>query len=81
MWTYLEHIYHQENSARYCQLGFEIAEYTWRDKSIQDYYSRFMNFWIEFIELVCAAVPDMPFCYSISSRDFPEGPVFTETSS
>lgn len=39
VWKYLKRIYNQDIVTRRFQLEFEIAQYTQRNKSIQDYYS------------------------------------------
>lgn len=39
VWEYLKRIYNQDIVTRRFQLEFEIAQYTQRNKSIQDYYS------------------------------------------
>eukprot|EP00268_Persea_americana_P055864 TRINITY_DN6531_c1_g1_i1.p1 TRINITY_DN6531_c1_g1~~TRINITY_DN6531_c1_g1_i1.p1 ORF type:complete len:111 (-),score=12.88 TRINITY_DN6531_c1_g1_i1:649-981(-) len=43
MWEYLKRIYNQENSACKIHLEHEIAEYSQGTKTIQEYYSGFVN--------------------------------------
>ena len=43
MWEYLKRIYNQENSACKIQLEHEIAEYSQGTKTVQEYYSSFVN--------------------------------------
>lgn len=52
MWEYLKKIYNQDNSARQFRLEHEISEYCQGNKSIQDDYSRFLNLWMGFEDLV-----------------------------
>lgn len=47
MWKYLEKVYHQTSDARRFQLENELAAYNQGDRSIQEYYSGFMNLWLE----------------------------------
>ncbi|XP_010266766.1 PREDICTED: uncharacterized protein LOC104604200 [Nelumbo nucifera] len=74
MREYLKKVYNQTNSARRFQLECEIVDYTQGSLSIQDYYSRFQNLWVEFSDIVCAAVSkvslaDVLVVYEISKRD------------
>ena len=55
---YLKKIYNQDNSTRRFQLESEISEYCQGTKSIQEYYSGFINLWTEFEDLVYATVSD-----------------------
>lgn len=57
MWKYFSKIYHQQNDARHFQLEYEIAEYNQGHKSVQEYYSKFMNPWSEYASLVCTTIP------------------------
>lgn len=42
VWEYLKRIYNQDIITRRFQLEFQIAQYTQRNKFIQDYYSRLL---------------------------------------
>lgn len=52
MWEYLKKIYNQDNSARQFRLEHEISEDCQGNKSIQDDYSRLLNLWMGFEDLV-----------------------------
>ncbi|TXG66041.1 hypothetical protein EZV62_007316 [Acer yangbiense] len=58
VWNYLKKVYHHDNSARMYQLEFEISNYMQRTKTIREYYSGFMQLWIEQTALVCATLKD-----------------------
>lgn len=44
--------------ARQFQLELEMSEYSWGNKSIQEFYSGFVNLWTEFVELVNITIPN-----------------------
>ena len=74
MWDYLSTIYNQDNSTRKYQLKCDISEYSQGNKSIQDYYSRLVNLWTEYTELVystlsVASLPDFQKEHKDSQRD------------
>ena len=56
MWEYIKKVYNQDNSARRFQLEYEIANYSQKGLSIQDYFSEFQNLWAEFTDIVYAKI-------------------------
>lgn len=54
MWNYLKKIYNKDNAARKYQLEFDISEYRQGNKSIQEFYSSFMELQTGFKDLVYA---------------------------
>ena len=74
MWNYFKRIYNQDNAAKCFQLELEIANYKQGNLSIQEYYSGFLNLWIECSALIHADVPKTALAvvqelYKTSSRD------------
>lgn len=57
MWHFLKKTYQQDNASRKYNLGLEIAEFTQGTKTVQEYYSEFMNIWIEYNNITYASVP------------------------
>ena len=57
MWTYLKKIYSQQNTARRFQLEHDIGKLQQDNLSISDFYSSFMNLWVEYTDIVYATVP------------------------
>ena len=57
MWTYLKKIYSQQNTARRFQLEHELSTLQQDSLSISDFYSRFINLWTEYIDIVYAGLP------------------------
>lgn len=51
-------VYYQDHAARTFQLELKISKYYQESKSVQDYYSGFVNMWTEFMELVYPTVPN-----------------------
>ena len=56
MWNYLKKVYHQVNDACHFQLKHLIATFQHGSHSIQDYYSAFITFWLEYTDLVIVDV-------------------------
>lgn len=54
----MKRIYNRDNSGKYFQLEYELAEYSQGDKSIREYYFGFMNLWTELTNMTGANVPD-----------------------
>lgn len=54
---YLKRIYNYDNSARRFQLK-SVAQYTYGDKSIQHYFSRFVNLWTKYTALKHADIKE-----------------------
>lgn len=52
MWNYLKKVYNHDHKARRFQLKYEIAYYAKGNLTILDYFSRFQNFWCEFVDIV-----------------------------
>nr|XP_017242423.1 PREDICTED: uncharacterized protein LOC108214761 [Daucus carota subsp. sativus]XP_017254442.1 PREDICTED: uncharacterized protein LOC108224370 [Daucus carota subsp. sativus] len=57
MWAYLKKIYSQQNTARRFQLEHDIGKLQQDGLSISDFYSHFMNLWVEYADIVYASVP------------------------
>lgn len=54
----MKRIYSLANDARHFQLELDIAEFSQGTCTIQEYYSHFMNLWMEYTTLALATVPD-----------------------
>lgn len=54
----MKRIYSQANDAPHFQFELEIAEFSQGTCTIQEYYSHFMNLWMEYTTLALATVPD-----------------------
>lgn len=61
IWECLKHIYYQDNNARRFQLKLEIANYTKRNLTIEQYYSSFFNLWSEYSDIIHAKVLARPY--------------------
>ena len=57
MWTYLKKIYNQQNTARQFQLEHELGTLQQDSLSISDFYSRFINLWTEYTNIVYDGLP------------------------
>jgi DnaJ family protein C protein 7 len=57
MWTYLKKIYSQQNTARQFQLEHELGTLQQDSLSISDFYSRFINLWTEYTNIVYDGLP------------------------
>ena len=57
MWTYLNTVYNQDNSAKRFHLEYEMANFTQGSLSIEEYFSGFQNFWADYCDIVYANVP------------------------
>lgn len=74
MWNYLKRIYNQDNAAKCFQLELEIANYKQGNLSVQEYYSGFLNLWIEHSAIIHVDVPKSSLAnvqevYNTSRRD------------
>ena len=57
MWTYLNTVYNQDNSAKRFHLEYEMANFTQGSLSIEEYFSGFQTLWSEYCDIVYANVP------------------------
>ncbi|KAF8395110.1 hypothetical protein HHK36_019051 [Tetracentron sinense] len=57
MWTYLKKLYSQHNTARWFQLEYDLANLQQDNLSISDFYTSFMNLWVEYTDIVYATLP------------------------
>ena len=57
MWTYLNTVYNQDNSAKRFHLEYEMANFTQGSLSIEEYYSGFQTLWPDYYDIVYANVP------------------------
>lgn len=57
MWAYLKKIYSQQNTARRFQLEHNIGKLQQDNLSVSEFYSSFMNLWVEYTDIVYATVP------------------------
>src|SRR3954471_24531163 len=74
MWNYLKRIYNLDNAAKRFQLKLDIANYKKGNLSIKEYYSGFLNLWIERSAIIHIDVPKSSFTnvqkvYNTSRRD------------
>ncbi|KAG6529275.1 hypothetical protein ZIOFF_011472 [Zingiber officinale] len=74
IWDYLKRIYHQDNTARRFQLELEIGNFSQGDLSIEQYYSRFLNLWDEYSNIIYSKVPkealaSIQAIHEVSKRD------------
>ena len=57
MWDYLKKIYNQSNTTRRFQLELELGQLCQGRMSIQEFYSSFGNFWVDYTDIVYASIP------------------------
>ena len=57
MWTYLNTVYNQDNSAKRFHLEYEMANFTQGSLSIEEYFSGFQTLWVDYCDIVYANVP------------------------
>ena len=57
MWTYLNTVYNQDNSAKRFHLEYEMANFTQGGLSIEEYFSSFQTLWANYCDIVYANVP------------------------
>ena len=57
MWTYLNTVYNQDNSAKRFHLEYEMANFTQGSLSIEEYFSGFQTLWADYCDIVYANVP------------------------
>ena len=57
MWTYLNMVYNQDNSAKRFHLEYEMANLTQGSHSIKEYFSGFQTLWADSCDIVYANVP------------------------
>ena len=57
MWTYLNMVYNQDNSAKRFHLEYEMANFTQGSLSIEEYFSGFQTLWADYCYIVYANVP------------------------
>uniref|UniRef100_A0A151UIB0 Retrotransposon gag domain-containing protein n=1 Tax=Cajanus cajan TaxID=3821 RepID=A0A151UIB0_CAJCA len=58
MWDYLKKFYNQESTARRFQLEYEMANFTQRSLSIEEYFSGFQNLWVEYSNIIYVGISD-----------------------
>ena len=56
MWTYLNTVYNQDNSAKRFHLEYEMANFTQGSLSIEEYFSGFQTLWADYCDIVYANV-------------------------
>ena len=52
MWTYLNTVYNQDNSAKRFHLEYEMANFTQGSLSIEEYFSGFQTLWVDHCDIV-----------------------------
>ena len=57
MWTYLNMVYNQDNSAKRFHLEYEMANFTQGSLFIEEYFSGFQTLWANYFDIVYANVP------------------------
>ena len=57
MWTYLNTVYNQDNSAKQFHLEYEMANFTQGSLYIEEYFSGFQTLWDDYCDIVYAYVP------------------------
>ena len=57
LWTYLNTVYNQDNSAKRFHLEYEMANFTQGSLSIEEYFSGFQTLWADYCDIVYANVP------------------------
>ena len=56
MWTYLNTVYNQDNSAKRFHLEYEMTNFTQGSLSIEEYFSGFQTLWVDYCDIVYANV-------------------------
>ena len=74
MWTYLNTVYNQDNSAKQFLLEYEMANFTQGSLSIEKYFSGFQTLGVDYCDIVYANVPTTTFSavrevHATSKRD------------
>ena len=57
MWTYLNTVYNQDNSAKRFHLEYVTANFTQGSLSTEEYFSGFQTLWVDYCNIVYANVP------------------------
>ena len=57
MWTYLNTVYNQDNSAKRFHLEYEMANFTQGSLSIEEYFYNLQTLWADYCDIVYANVP------------------------
>ena len=57
MWTYLNTVCNQDNSAKRFHLEYEMANFTQGNLSVEEYFSGFQTLWADYCDIVYANVP------------------------
>ena len=57
MWTYLNTVYNQDNSAKRFHLEYEMANFTQGLLSIEENFSSFQTLWADYCDIVYANIP------------------------
>ena len=57
MWTYLNMVYNQDNSAKLFHLEYEMSNITQGSLCIEEYFSGFQTLWADYCDIVYANVP------------------------
>ena len=57
MWTYLNTVYNQDNSAKRFHLEYEMANFTQGSLFIEEYFFGFQTLWADYCNIVYANVP------------------------
>ena len=57
MWTCLNTVYNQDNSAKRFHLEYEMANFTQGSLSIEEYFSGFQTLWADYCDIVYPNVP------------------------
>ena len=57
MWTYLNTVYNQDNSAKRFHLEYEMTNFTQGSLSIEEYFSGFQTLWADYCDIVYVNVP------------------------
>ena len=56
MWTYLNKVYNQDNSAKRFHLEYEMTNFTQGSLFIEEYFSGFQTLWVDYCDIVYANV-------------------------
>ena len=57
MWTYLNMVYNQDNSAKQFHLEYEMDNFTQGNLSMEEYLSGFQTLWVDYCDIINANVP------------------------
>lgn len=56
VWEYLKKVNAQSNNAQRIQLEFELAQFSQDSRVVDEFYSSFSNFWIEYTNIIHTSV-------------------------